>query len=86
MPTQINSNYTLNAENFKKGLALMDKFPAWFANLHDDRAAGKLDTPTKLNFAESYCLREAEKAVLKFVFDEISAGEIIDDLLNLAAH
>ena len=64
--------FTLNAENFKKGLALMDKFPAWFANLHDDRAAGKLDTPTKLNFAASYCLRGAEKAVLKFVFDEIA--------------
>ena len=64
--------FTLNADNFKKGLALMDKFPAWFTNLHDDRAAGKLDTPTKLNFAESYCLRGAEKAVLKFVFDEIA--------------
>ena len=64
--------FTLNADNFKKGLALMDKFPAWFTNLHDDRAAGKLDTPTKLNFAESYCLRGAEKATLKFVFDEIA--------------
>ena len=64
--------FTLNADNFKKGLALMDKFPAWFTNLHDDRAAGKLDTPTKLNFAESYCLRGAEKAALKFVFDEIA--------------
>ena len=64
--------FTLNAENFKKGLALMDKFPAWFSNLHDDHAAGKLDTPTKLNFAASYCLRGAEKATLKFVFDEIA--------------
>jgi hypothetical protein len=64
--------FTLNAENFKKGLVLMDKFPAWFSNLHDDHAAGKLDTPTKLNFAASYCLRGAEKATLKFVFDEIA--------------
>jgi len=64
--------FTLNADNFKKGLALMEKFPAWFTNLHDDHAAGKLDTPTKLNFAASYCLRGAEKATLKFVFDEIA--------------
>ena len=39
--------FTLNAENFKKGLALMDKFAGWFDNLHDDYEAGKFDTPTK---------------------------------------
>jgi hypothetical protein len=53
--------FTLNADNFKKGLAMMDKFAGWFANMHDDVEAGKLDTPTKLNVKTGLCTRKAEQ-------------------------
>ena len=66
--------FNLNAENFKKGLALMDKFPAWFSNLHDDYAAGKHDTTTKLNLNAGICNRNAEKAVAKFLLEEIAVN------------
>ncbi len=66
--------FTLNAGNFKKGLALMDKFAGWYGNLQDDHAAGKLDTPTKLNFNSGICNRNAGTAVLKFLMEEIAVN------------
>ena len=66
--------FNLNAENFKKGLAVMDKFPAWFSNLHDDYAAGKHDTTTKLNLNAGICNRSAEKAVARFLLEEIAVN------------
>ena len=66
--------FTLNADNFKKGLALMDKFPGWFGNLQDDYEAGKFDTLTKLNLNSGICNRSSEKAVLKFLLEEIAVN------------
>ena len=66
--------FTLNADNFKKGLALMDKFAGWYGNLQDDYAAGKCDTTTKLNLNAGICNRSAEKAVAKFLFEEIAVN------------
>ena len=66
--------FTLNADNFKKGLALMDKFAGWFGNLQDDYEAGKFDTLTKLNLNSGICNRSSEKAVLKFLLEEIAVN------------
>ncbi|MBR3584128.1 MAG: hypothetical protein IKO01_11885 [Kiritimatiellae bacterium] len=66
--------FTQNAENFKKGLALMDKFGGWFDNLHDDYAAGKLDTPTKRNFMAGICNRRSAVPALKFLMEEIAVN------------
>ena len=67
--------FTLNVDNFKKGLALMDKFAGWFANMHDDVEAGKLDTPTKLNVKTGLCTRKADVATLKFLLEEIAVND-----------
>ena len=64
--------FTLNAENFRKGLALMDAFADWFANLQDDHAAKNHDTPTKLNLSPTICSRDADKAVLQFLLEEVA--------------
>ncbi len=69
--------FTLNADNFKKGLALMDKFAGWFDNLHDDYASGKLDTPTKRNFKAGVCNRDSAVPALKFLMDEIAVNSKI---------
>ncbi len=66
--------FTLNAEAFKAGLDLMDKFATWYGNLMDDCAAKNLDTPTKLNLNFSVCTRDAGAAVQKFVFEEIAVN------------
>ena len=66
--------FTLNVDSFKKGLALMDKFAGWYGNLQDDYAAGKCDTTTKLNLNAGICNRSAEKAVAKFLFEEIAVN------------
>ena len=67
--------FTLNVDNFKKGLALMDKFAGWYGNLHDDHVAGKRDTPTLLNLRRGVCTRDAGTAVLKFLLEEIAVNE-----------
>ena len=66
--------FVKNADSFKAGLGLMDKFATWYGNLMDDCAAKKLDTPTKLNLNFSVCTREAAAAVQKFVFEEIAVN------------
>jgi len=83
--------FTLNADNFKKGLALMDKFAGWYGNLQDDHEAGKLDTPTKLNFNSGICNRDAGTAVLKFLMEEIAVNaklpldaKNVEDLFGMA--
>ena len=75
--------FTLNADNFKKGLALMDKFTGWYANLMDDQVAKTRDTLTKLNLNFTVCTEEAQTAVEKFVFEEISVnGKLSLDAVN----
>ena len=66
--------FTLNAANFKKGLALMDKFAPWYQDLMGDRAANRRNTPTKLNVNFTVCKDAAKLAVEKFVFEEISVN------------
>ena len=66
--------FVKNADSFKAGLGLMDKFATWYGNLMDDCAAKKLDTPTKLNLNSSVCTREADAAIQKFVFEEIAVN------------
>ena len=75
--------FVKNADSFKAGLDLMDKFATWYGNLMDDCAAKKLDTPTKLNLNFSVCTREADAAVQKFVFEEIAVnGKLPLDATN----
>ena len=69
--------FTLNAENFKKGLALMDQFAGWYGNLQDDFEAGKRDTVTKLNLQTGICNRKAATAVQKFLMEEIAVNSKI---------
>ena len=69
--------FTQNVENFKKGLALMDKFAGWFKSLHDDYAAGKLDTPTKRSFKAGVCNRDSAVPALKFLMEEIAVNSKI---------
>ena len=69
--------FTQNVENFKKGLALMDKFDGWFKSLHDDYAAGKLDTPTKRSFKAGVCNRDSAVPALKFLMEEIAVNSKI---------
>ena len=64
--------FTLNAENFRKGLALMDAFGGWYENLHGDHEAKNHDTPTKLNLSPTLCTRDAGKAVLQFLLEEVA--------------
>ena len=69
--------FVKNADSFKAGLDLMDKFTSWYGNLMDDCAAQKHDTATKLNLNASVCTRDAETAVQKFVFEEIAVNDKI---------
>ena len=67
--------FVKNADSFKAGLALMDKFAAWYGNLMDDCEANNRNTLTKLNLNTTVCIRAAQPAVEKFVFEEISAND-----------
>jgi hypothetical protein len=66
--------FTLNAGNFKKGLALMEKFDAWYADLRGDKEAKRRDTPTKLNANFTVCTDAAKPGIEKFVFEEIASN------------
>ena len=69
--------FAKNAENFRQGLALMDKFTAWYAQTHADYKAGRRDTPTLLNFTPLVCTKEATPAVEMFLFDEIARNDAL---------
>jgi len=66
--------FVKNADSFKAGLDLMDKFDAWYSDLTGDSEARKGDTPTKLNLNFTVCTDAAKLAVEKFVFEEISVN------------
>ena len=75
--------FTQNAENFKKGLALIDKFAGWYDDLAGDREAKLRDTPTKRNVNFVACSDKAKIGVEKFVFEELSVnGNIPLDAQN----
>jgi len=66
--------FVRNAESFKAGLALMDRFSTWYGDLMSDRETKTRNTPTKLNLNFTVCTAAARLAVEKFVFEEISAN------------
>ena len=67
--------FTQNAENFKKGLALMDDFQGWFANVCSERGNGPGVTAkcTSSYVTGTSYARGAEM----FIFDEIAVNENI---------
>ena len=67
--------FVKNADSFKAGLALMDKFVAWYDDLVSDKETNARDTLTKLNLNYTLCIKEAQTAVEKFVFEEISVND-----------
>ena len=83
--------FVKNADSFKAGLALMDKFANWYENLMGDREAKTRDTPTKANLNFASCTDAAKTGVEKFVFEEISVNDQIpldaenpEDLFGMA--
>ena len=73
--------FTESVQNFKRGLALLDKFQVWYKELLDDVEAGKQDTPTQINFGSYRIDMRAARAVEKFLFEEIA----VNGALNLDA-
>ena len=63
-----------NAENFAKGLRLMDQFSAWYSQLIEDVKSGDRSNPTKLNLNATIVKPEAMLAVEKFLFEEIATN------------
>ena len=63
-----------NAENFAKGLRLMDQFSAWYSQLMEDVKSGDRSNPTKLNLNATIVKPEAMLAVEKFLFEEIATN------------
>ena len=53
----------------------VDKFEAWYAGLHDAVKAGRRDGLTLLNFAEGVCNETANRAVERFLFEEIAINK-----------
>ncbi len=76
--------FTMNAENFKRGLELMDSFKTYFTGLRECYKNGKpADTPTKFNVhPEAVTTKDYVHGVEKFIFDELAVNTTID--LNAA--
>ena len=64
--------FTESAESFRAGLALMDKFAAWYANLSADVRSGTLDTLTKVNAGKGYVYPNGVKGYEMFVFQDLA--------------
>jgi hypothetical protein len=64
--------FTESVENFRAGLALLDKFAAWYANLSADFAAGKFDTVTKSNAASTFVYAKAVRGYEMFIFQDLA--------------
>ena len=64
--------FTESVENFRAGLALLDKFAAWYANLSADYAAGKFDTITKSNAASTFVYAKAVRGYEMFIFQDLA--------------
>ena len=68
-----------SAENFREGLRLMDLFHQWYPQVVADAEADKRDTVTTLTFNQTVARPSAERAVEKFLFEQIA----IDPSLRL---
>ncbi|MBR4611431.1 MAG: hypothetical protein IKO40_01815, partial [Kiritimatiellae bacterium] len=64
--------FTESVENFRAGLALLDKFAAWYANLSADFAAKKFDTITKSNAASTFVYPKAVRGYEMFIFQDLA--------------
>ena len=64
--------FTESVENFRAGLALLDKFAAWYANLAADFAANKFDTITKSNAASTFVYAKAVRGYEMFIFQDLA--------------
>ena len=64
--------FTESVENFRAGLALLDKFAAWYANLSADYAAGKFDTVTKSNAGSTFVYAKAVRGYEMFIFQDLA--------------
>ncbi len=67
--------FTASVDNFRAGLALMDKFAAWYANLAEDFKAGKFDTVTKSNAGSTFADAKAVRAYEMFVFQDLAINK-----------
>ena len=67
--------FTQNAENFKKGLALMEDFQGWFANVCAEIGNGPGVTAKCMN--SSITGTSYTRGAEKFIFDEIAVNESI---------
>ena len=67
--------FTQSAENFKKGLALMDDFQGWFANVCSELGNGPGVTAKYMN--PSITGISHARGAEKFIFDEIAVNENI---------
>ena len=65
-------------DNFRKGLALMDKFHDWRADQLAAYEAGHRDTPTLVNVRKYVIQNESERGLEKFVLEEISSNPAFD--------
>ena len=72
--------FTASTENFRKGLALMDRFGGWYQNVaaavrqHQDNLHA-VPNPTVRNAHGKYLAPDALKAHEKFLFEEIAAND-----------
>jgi len=64
-----------NADNFKAGLALMDKFAQWYADLSSGVAAGDTDTLTKVNATAKYVPAGGVRGYEMFVFQDLAISQ-----------
>ena len=65
--------FTGSVEAFRSGLALMDRFAAWYAGLSADVANRRAyDTPTKSNASRAFVLPEAARGYETFLFQDLA--------------
>ena len=70
--------FTESAEGFRAGLALMDKFAQWYANLSADVDGEKFDTPTKAHAGKTYVPANGLVGYELFVFQDLAIRPDID--------
>lgn len=70
--------FTENVDNFRAGLALMDKFAAWYANLAADFKNQNFDTVTKANAGNTFVPANAVRAYEMFVFQDMAVNPSVD--------
>ena len=65
-------------DNFRRGLALMERFRDWRANQRLAYEQGHRDTPTLLNMRQHLFSADADRGLEKFVLEEIASNPAFD--------